>query len=167
MLRKKEEAGMFTVTFLGHRLVEDVPSVERMLDDYLDVLLKREGWVECLVGKNGMFDQLASSAVRRAKRKNGDRVLLTLVLPYETAEHRENVEGYQAYYDAVEVFGGVHFKRAFEERNRTMIERADAVVCYVNTAKGGAYRALHYAQRQGKTVCNLGALSTVIRPKLV
>ncbi len=104
---------MFTVAFFGHRHIEDVPSVERMLDAYLDIVLAREGWVECLVGKNGMFDQLVSSAVRRAKRNGGDHVLLTLVLPYETAEHRNNKESYDMYYDAVEVFGGTYFKRAF------------------------------------------------------
>ena len=48
-----------------------------------------------------------------------------------------------------------YFKRAILLRNRYMVDRADLVVVYVERTTGGAYQALQYAQKQGKTVINL------------
>ena len=79
------------------------------------------------------------------------------VLPYATADYRDNEEDYRAYYDEIEVFdsAGKHFKAAFQARNRNMVDRADLVVFYVERNEGGAYQTMRYAIQQGKQYINL------------
>ena len=48
-----------------------------------------------------------------------------------------------------------HPKAAIGIRNRTMIDRSDMVVCYIERKSGGAYRAVRYAAVQGKVIINL------------
>lgn len=41
--------------------------------------------------------------------------------------------------------------------NRSMVDRSDLVVCYVEHESGGAYQTMAYAGKSGKTVINLAA----------
>lgn len=73
----------FTISFFGHRRIENLVSVESKLIRIVRDLLKSKAYVEFLVGRNGDFDQLVSSVVRRAKREyRADNSSLVLVLPY-------------------------------------------------------------------------------------
>jgi hypothetical protein len=47
------------------------------------------------------------------------------------------------------------FEGAIQKRHQCMIDRADLVVIYVNHSSGGAYQAMHYAERKGKRILNL------------
>ena len=70
---------------------------------YPPLLLEKE-YVEFLVGRNGDFDQIVSSAVKRQQRRvRDDNSALILVLPYPTAELRDNLENFEAYYDEIEL----------------------------------------------------------------
>jgi len=40
-------------------------------------------------------------------------------------------------------------------RNREMVERADLIICYIEHNRGGAYQAIQYAEKRGKTIINL------------
>ena len=85
----------FTISFFGHRRIENLVSVESKLIRIVRDLLKSKAYVEFLVGRNGDFDQLVSSVVRRAKREyRADNSSLVLVLPYVTAECRDNEESF-------------------------------------------------------------------------
>ena len=85
----------FTISFFGHRRIENLVSVESKLIRIVRDLLKSKAYVEFLVGRNGDFDQLVSSVVRRAKREyRADNSFLVLVLPYVTAECRDNEESF-------------------------------------------------------------------------
>ena len=60
----------FTVSFFGHRYVEDFSGVERTVERILSELFQRNEMIELLVGKDGEFDQIVSSSIKRAKRQH-------------------------------------------------------------------------------------------------
>lgn len=85
-------------------------------------LLVTKQYVEFLVGRDGDFDLLVASVIRRCKREcRSDNSSLVWVLPYITADFRNNEESYREYFDEVEVFSGAHYKSAFQQRNRDMV----------------------------------------------
>ena len=48
----------FTVSFFGHRYIDNPFPVEKALDELIGALLRSQEYVEFLVGQNGDFDQL-------------------------------------------------------------------------------------------------------------
>ncbi len=151
--------GRITVSFLGHRKIDHALAVEQKLESIVCQILNREDFVDFLVGRNGEFDQIATSAIRRCKRKmDSDCASLNLVLPYLTSEVETSFEDFQEYYDHIEVdeiAAASHFRSAFRIRNRNMINRSDFVIFYVCQTTGGAYQAMEYAKKQGIPYCNL------------
>ena len=59
----------FTVCFFGHREIECTDMLEHNLDILLHNLIITKEYVEFLIGRNGEFDLLASSAIKRAIRR--------------------------------------------------------------------------------------------------
>ena len=57
-----------TVSFFGHRELGDSLLVEQCLDKLIQKLIREKEYVEFLVGREGEFDQLVSSTIRRCKR---------------------------------------------------------------------------------------------------
>mgnify|MGYP003302224458 FL=1 len=150
----------YTVSLFGHRIIEDYNTVESKLYELLRIVMQngsRE--MEFLVGRNGDFDQMAASVIRKLKKETGnENVFLTLVLPYETAELRNNTDSFESYYDSIEICeasADCNFKYAIVARNRDMIDRSDMVVVYVKNESGGAYQALKYAEKNQKRIINL------------
>lgn len=150
---------MFTVAFFGHRIIDDPFPVEQKLELLIRELLYRKEYVKFLVGRDGEFDQIVASTVRRCKRVvRNDNSALVWVMPYETAEYRDNIESFHLYYDDVEICGasaGRHFKGAHKIRNREMVDRSDLVVFCVDHETGGAYRTMCYAEKQSKRYINI------------
>lgn len=149
-----------TISLFGHRIIEDYQAVESKLYELLRIVMQKEcGEVEFLVGRNGDFDLMAASVVRKLKKETGnENAFLTLVLPYETAELRNNTESFESYYDSIEICeasADCNFKYAIVARNRDMIDRSDMVVVYVKNESGGAYQALKYAEKNQKRIINL------------
>ena len=109
------------------------------------------------MGRNGDFDQFASSSVLRAQKRYGDiNSSLVLVLPYLTAEYSNNKEAFHRYYTDVEIAcARVHPKAAIQARNREMVDRADLIICYIEKKGGGASKTIEYAKKQGKEIINL------------
>ena len=106
----------YTVCFFGHREIDNPLEVEEQLYDIVLHLLESKEYVEFLVGRNGEFDQLVSSTVRRVKRNfRDDNSALVLVLPYLTAEYENNHQSFHEYYDEIEICqdaAGGHYKAA-------------------------------------------------------
>lgn len=150
---------IYTVSFFGHREVERAAEIGRKLDQLLHDLITQKQYVEFLVGRDGEFDLLAASAIRRAvKHYSCGNTSLILVLPYMKAEYRDNEMSYLDYYDEVEICADsseVHYKSAIQVRNRCMVDRSDLVVCCIQHKSGGAYKTMQYALKQGKQVRNL------------
>ena len=95
---------LFTVSFFGHRIVPEFREAEERVESLIHTLLLEKEYVEFLVGRNGDFDQIVSSAVKRQQRRvRDDNSALILVLPYPTAELRDNLENFEAYYDEIEL----------------------------------------------------------------
>ena len=150
---------IFTVSFFGHRQIENSRQVEEQLDGLVRRFIREKEYVDFLVGRNGEFDQFVSSAVRRANNDIDDaNSSLILVLPYMTAEYANNKESFEKYYDEVEIFSSGHFKSAFQTRNRSMVDRSDLVVFCIDRSDGGAFQTAKYAKRIGKEYINLGSL---------
>ena len=150
---------IFTVSFFGHREVERFRDTEQALENLIHKLLSEHEYVEILIGRNGEFDQLVSSVVHRVrKRLDSSNSSLVLVLPYMTAEFRDNEDSFYDYYDEVEVSqsaSGGHFKAAMQTRNKEMVDRSHLVVFYVDHASGGAYQPLKYAKKNEVPYINI------------
>lgn len=149
----------YTVSFFGHRIIEDFNRAEAKAETLIRDLILQKEYVEFLVGRGGDFDQIVSSAVKRLQRRiRADNSSLVWVLPYPTAELRNNGESFSAYYDEIEICDAAensHPKRAYQIRNRQMVDRSDLVVFYVEHNSGGAYQTMRYAQERGKQIVNL------------
>ena len=133
--------------------------MEKRLEKIIIDLIKKKVYIEFLVGRDGEFDQLASSTIRRvAKRLEYNNTALVLVLPYMRAEYRDNEESYLKYYDEVEICeesASAYPTSAFRIRNRAMVNRSDLVICYVEHNSGGAYSTIQYAKRSGIQILNI------------
>ena len=147
---------VYTVSFFGHRRLYDAIRVEERLEELVRELLRTKQYVEFLVGRDGDFDILAASVIRRYKRQyRSDNSSLVLVLPYMRADFRDNEESYREYFDEIEIFSGTHYKSAFQQRNRNMVCRSDLAIFAVNKTEGGAYSTMKYAAVKGVNTINL------------
>ena len=157
---------IYTVAFFGHREIDHFRETEQTLEKLIESLMREHEYVEFLVGRNGEFDQMVSSTVREVRNRLGCRnCSLTLVLPYMTAEFRDNEESFLSYYDEVEICqasASTHFKAAMQTRNREMVERADLVVFCVDHASGGDYQTLKYAKKIHKPYINISEKRTAL-----
>ena len=147
---------LFTVSFFGHRIVPEFREAEERVEALIHTLLLENEYVEFLVGRGGDFDQIVSSAAKRLQRRiRADNSSLVWVLPYPTAELQNHEESFSAYYDEIEICDAAqnsHPKRAYQIRNRQMVDRSDLVVFYVEHNSGGAYQTMRYAQERGKQI---------------
>ena len=150
---------VYTVSFFGHRVIEDPLLIEQHLERLIRKLLKEKEYVEFLVGRDGEFDQTVSSVIRRCKRTvRDDNSAHVWVLPYPTAEYRDNEESFREYYDEIEICGASadgHFKGAHQARNRAMVDRSHLVVFCIQHDSGGAWQTMRYARKQGKPYINI------------
>lgn len=76
---------IFRVSFIGHRVVDEYRQVEEELDEVIELLHRKYGFIDFNVGRNGEFDDLATQAVRRFRREWEEWCELTLVEPYPVA----------------------------------------------------------------------------------
>ena len=148
----------FTVSFFGHRTIDNPFPLEQKLEDLIRDLLCSKEYVEFLIGRDGEFDQIVASTVRRCKRSvRDDNSALVLVLPYATAEYLNNEQSFHDYYDEIEICAEAaegHFKSAHQIRNRSMVDRSDLVVFCVEHSSGGAYQTMQYAKKVNANIVN-------------
>lgn len=150
---------IYTVSFFGHREIENSLEVEQKLEAILTELIKKKQYIEFLVGREGEFDILAASVVKRVKKQiDYGNCSLIWVLPYMKSEFRDNEKEYLDYYDDVEVCersSKAHYKSAIQIRNKEMVDRSDLVICCIQRKSGGAYKTVRYAERVGKQILYL------------
>ena len=148
---------VYRIAFVGHREIYDVRRLEEELEKIAKDALFLHDFVEFYLGRNGEFDLLAASVLKRVQ-KSTDRQnsSLILVLPY----HVKDEEYYAQYYDDLcyPNSPSVHYLAAITKRNEFMIDRVDLLVAFVETASGGAYTAMRYAERRGVPILNIGKL---------
>ena len=140
---------VYKVALLGHRYLY-TGGVEKRLQKALENLIRTKEYVEIYIGREGEFDILAASVVKRLQKDLlVDNCEISLVLPYL----KKDIEYYAQYYDNVtipECVEGLHPKSAIGRRNKWMVEECDLFICYVERKNGGAYDALKYAHALGK-----------------
>lgn len=150
---------IYTVSFLGHRCFEITSEIENRLEELLYNLITQKEYVEFLIGRDGDFDILVSTAIRKAIRSyDYGNTHFSLVLPYMKSEYRDNKDDYLEYYDEIEICtesANAHYKSAIQVRNRNMVDRSDLVVCCIQHTSGGAYKTIQYAEKQGKKIVNI------------
>ena len=78
---------IYRVSMIGHRVVEDY-GVEEKLYELFRELLRTKEYVEFYLGRNGDFDILAASVIKRLQENyRNDNSALILVLPYLVSEY--------------------------------------------------------------------------------
>lgn len=150
---------VYTVCFFGHRQIDDFILVEQRIEALINRLLNEHEYVEFLVGRDGEFDQIVTSAIFRCrKRLDTANCSVTWVMPYLKSDYIKNRESYDSYYDSVEVCeqsANAHPKSAIQIRNRAMVDRSDLCVFCVTHKRGGAYQTLRYAKKSNVNIVNL------------
>ena len=140
---------IYRVTFTGHREVDDFFFVEEQVDSVVRELIRTKEYVEFYVGRNGEFDILVASVIKRVQREErGRNSSLILVIPYPVAE----MEAYENFYDEVVCpleLHNVHYKSAITKRNEWLVKNSDMLVVYVTRDYGGAAHCLKKAMDSG------------------
>ena len=87
---------IYTVSFFGHRIVPEFREAEKRVEALVHTLLLEKEYIEFLIGRNGDFDQIVSSVIKRQQRHvRDDNSALIWILPYSTAELRDNRENFE------------------------------------------------------------------------
>ena len=60
---------IYTVSFFGHREIENPTETEHRLEQLIQNLIKQKENIEFLIGREGEFDILASSVIRQVIAK--------------------------------------------------------------------------------------------------
>ena len=146
---------IYRVSFIGHRRVDDFYFVEEQLDNIVCELIRTKEFVEFYVGKNGDFDTMVASAIKRAQKRFGkDNNSLILVIPYTVAD----MEYLEDFYDEIwlpDELYGVHFKNAITKRNEWFVNNSDLLIAYVLRDKGGAATCLQNAIKSKIATVNI------------
>lgn len=59
---------IYTVCFFGHRYIDEPDRIDLQVYKLICDLIRSKEYVDFLIGRDGDFDQLVSSAIIRAKR---------------------------------------------------------------------------------------------------
>ena len=146
---------IYRISMIGHREIYGHRNLEDTLQEFFEEQLRVRDYIEFYLGRNGDFDIMAASAIKRAQRAvSRENSALILLQPYPM----RNDESYSKYYDEIwyPVRDKTHPKAAITKRNRYMIENSDLLVAFVEKdRKGGAMTALKYAEKLGVDIINL------------
>ena len=158
-IRRGDEMDIYRVSFFGHRKIDNTLLIEKSLEIIICELLQQHAYVEFLVGREGEFDQLVSSVIRRCKRTiRDDNSAHIWVMPYMSSTYQDNEESFRNYYDEIVVCensSNSHFKRAYQIRNQDMVNQSNLVVFCVQHESGGAWKTMRYAKKKGVSLLNL------------
>lgn len=147
-----------TITFIGHR---DAP--ESILNEVLLAIEKsicELDEIVFLIGGMGHFDNIATKAVREAKKTHPDKVIkLCLVLPsYKYVPKQDENLYISSLYDEIFVCSesdGSHYKSMIGKRNKWMVDQSHTIISYVHKHSGGAFKTLKYAEKHGIKIFNI------------
>lgn len=152
---------MYTCFFIGHR---DAPSsLQEKLDETVEYLWKICGVTQFVVGHHGNFDNMAISAVNKAKLRNPDWDAYLLLATY-TPHGNVYLPGMFDNFYLPEGVETVHPRYAIEKANRMMLKESDFLVAYVNRDGGNAAKILRSAKRQVKDGLHIINLATDVFP---
>ena len=135
-----------TVTFCGHRQIDDRDAVESWLTQCIQALID-EG-ADCFyLGNYGAFDRMAAGTLASFKKKY-PAIHIALALAYRA-------QAYDAHlYDEViyPLFDNKPRKYNIILCNEWMVRQSDAIVAYVRYGWGGAAKTRDYALHKNRRV---------------
>lgn len=143
--------------FAGHREFYNSNEVYNKLLNCIENLIVEENISEFWVGNYGLFDSLASKAVRAIKEKYSN-IQLNLVIPYLTSNIDKYRELYYKNYDHIlmaDIPEKTPKKFQILKCNEYMIQKSDFIICYVEYSWGGAYKTMEYARKKKIKIFNL------------
>lgn len=150
---------IYTVSFFGHKEIENPTEIENRLEKIIHDLVMQKEYIEFLIGRDGEFDLLASSVIKRVTANHDyGNTSFVLVLLYPKADYRDNEQFYLDYYDEVEICcesSKSYFKAAIQNRNKSMVDRSNLIVCCIQHKSGGAYKTIQYAEKQNCKIINV------------
>lgn len=145
---------IYRVSMIGHRIVEDFDIEEKLYNLFCNMLRTKE-YVEIYLGRNGDFDIMAASVIKRIQKNfRDDNSVMILVLPYPVKDY----EYYEDYYDEIIIpdeLHGVHPKAAITERNRWMVANADVLIAYIRNESGGTAACVRIAEQLGRKIIKI------------
>ena len=130
---------------MGHREADErlLPRLELEIDR----LIQEDNVRYFYAGGYGGFDRIAATAVKRAKRKYPD-IILMHVLPYHPAEKSiPTLDGFDGTYYP-EGLENTPRRYAIVRTNKIMVDICDWCVCYVNHGASNSRKLLEYARRR-------------------
>ena len=142
---------MAVCTFFGHR---DCPeTVRQRLKSVLVELITNNNVTTFYVGNQGQFDAYVRNELQKIQQEY-PQINYAVVLAYMPCKEidyadRSNTLLPEGIEDAPPRY-------AISWRNNWMLKQADYVVAYVTHSWGGAAQYTKKAEKQGKTVINLG-----------
>lgn len=146
---------IYRVAFIGHRELFNIVAIENEIEEIAKGLMRKHEFVEFYIGRNGDFDILAASAIKRARKNcETNNSELILVLPYSVKDECY----YEEYYDNIyyPLDPKTHYKNAIQKRNEWLVENCDMLIAYVEPNRlGGAMSTLQYAKKSGVNIINL------------
>ena len=142
--------------FFGHRDCPCTEEIENNLTRTIQNLIY-SGIDEFWVGHQGNFDWLVHHTLKKLKKDNPQIkeciVLSSNPSKYSSTRQASLHEQYDEIICPEEIFQGPT-RFAITRRNRYMAENCDAVICYIEYEKGGAYEAVKLASKLNKQISN-------------
>ena len=139
--------------FFGHRTVtqEVEPRLRRTILQLLD---ETDDSLTCYVGNQGQFDAMVRRVLRELQAGHS-ALHYAVVLAYLPTQDRALSSDTYAdtlYPDGLET---VPKRFCIDRRNRWMLDRTDAIICYVSSGYGGAAKYVQLAEKRRIRVLNL------------
>ena len=147
---------IYRVAFIGHReILYNIAQIENEIEKTTKELMRKHSFVEFYVGRNGDFDIIAASVIKRVRKScDANNCELILVLPYANKDECY----FEHYYDDIiyPLAPKTHYKNAILKRNEWLVDNSDLLIAYVEPDRvGGAMKTLHYAVKTNTYVINL------------
>ena len=143
--------------FFGHRDTPITDELSEKLEQAVRNLINN-GFNEFWVCYEGNFDWLSRMVMQKIKAEYGPAIYICFIRAYNPNKFSKIkldwlTERYELDYPREVAEGTPKF--AIERRNRYIADNADAIICYIIHRQGGAYKAVHHAEKNGKMIINL------------
>lgn len=138
------------VAFFGHK---DTPSaVKPLLEQTVQRLIEENEEITFLVGTHGAFDLMVQSVLEQSLHYY-PQINCHIVLSYIPVG--KDSEQYALPTLVPEGIESVPKRFAISFSNNYMVNKCDAVVCYIEHDWGGAAQFVEKAEKKGKVIINL------------
>ena len=152
-----------TCCFTGHRklLSKDIPKIKKHLENEITALVQ-QGVIYLGCGGALGFDTLAAKTVIKL-RNTYPQIKLILVLPCTDQTRcwpqKNKTEYKNIIYNAdkVRILSEHYYNGCMQASNRFLVDNSSICVCYLRQEHGGTAYTVKYAEKNGKTIINLGA----------